>query len=281
MKVLVTGAKGQLGSDVCKCLAARNIPHKGVDLADFDLTDRQAAFDAISAYAPDVIVHCAAYTAVDKAEANREICQRVNVDGTRHVALAARELGAKMVYISTDYVFDGQGETPFEVDAPLRPGNVYGLTKAQGEEEVRALLSRHFIVRISWVFGVNGNNFVKTMVRLGREKESLNVVDDQIGSPTYTQDLAPLLCDMIATERYGTYHATNEGVCSWYEFACFIMEKAQLPCKVNPISTRDYPAPAKRPLNSRLSKKSLDEAGFSRLPSWQDAAERYLAVLEE
>jgi dTDP-4-dehydrorhamnose reductase len=278
MKVLVTGVKGQLGFDVCKHLRARNIPNKGVDLEDFDLTDQHGTFDAITAYAPDVIVHCAAYTAVDKAESNQDICRRVNVDGTRHVALAAKHLNAKMIYISTDYVFNGQGILPFEVDAPIDPQNVYGLTKAQGEAEVRAILNKFFIVRISWVFGINGNNFIKTMMRLGAEKDSLNVVNDQIGSPTYTDDLAPLLCDMLQTECYGIYHATNEGYCSWYEFAKLIMSEAKLSCKVNPITTQEYPTPAKRPLNSRLSKKSLDASGFNRLPIWQEAVRRYLLL---
>lgn len=278
MRVLVTGVKGQLGFDVCKHLQARNITNKGVDLEDFDLTDQHGTFNAITAYAPDVIVHCAAYTAVDKAETNQEVCRRVNLDGTRHVALAAKHLNAKMIYISTDYVFNGQGTLPFEVDAPIDPQNVYGITKALGEAEVRAILDKFFIVRISWAFGANGNNFIKTVMRLGVEKDSVNVVNDQIGSPTYTEDLAPLLCDMLQTERYGTYHATNEGYCSWYEFAKLIMSEAKLTCKVNPITTHEYPTPAKRPFNSRLSKESLDKAGFHRLPAWQDAVKRYIAL---
>lgn len=279
MKVLVTGAKGQLGFDVCKHLRTRGIENKGVDLEDFDLTDRKQTMDAILNYAPDAIVHCAAYTAVDKAETNQDICRKVNVDGTRHVAQAAKYLGAKMIYISTDYVFDGQGASPFEVDASINPQNVYGTTKAQGEEAVRSLLEKYFIVRISWAFGINGNNFVKTMLRLGAEKDSLNVVNDQIGSPTYTDDLAPLLCDMLETERYGTYHATNEGYCSWYEFATYIMAQANLTCQIKPIPTREYPTPAKRPLNSRLSKTSLDAAGFLRLPPWHDSVRRFLALI--
>ncbi len=279
MKVLVTGSKGQLGFDVCKHLKARKIAYKGVDIEDFDLTDRQQTFDAIINYAPDVIVHCAAYTAVDKAESIQDICHKVNADGTRHVAEAAKYLHAKMIYISTDYVFDGQGNSPFEVETPINPQNVYGITKAQGEEIVRSLLEKLFIVRISWVFGINGNNFVKTMLRLGAEKDTLNVVNDQVGSPTYTDDLAPLLCDMLVTERYGTYHATNEGYCSWYEFALFIMAQAHLACQINPIPTSEYPTQAKRPLNSRLSKESLDKAGFLRLPPWQDSVKRFLKLI--
>jgi len=224
-------------------------------------------------------VHWAAYTAVDKAETNQDICHRVNVEGTSHVAQAAKYLDAKMIYISTDYVFDGQGNSPFEVDAPINPQNVYGLTKAQGEVVVRSLLEKYFIVRISWVFGINGNNFVKTMLRLGTEKDSLNVVNDQVGSPTYTDDLAPLLCDMLVTERYGSYHATNEGFCSWYEFATYIMAQANLACTVKPSTTKEYSTPAKRPLNSRLSKDSLDRGGLLRLPLWQDSIDRFITLV--
>ena len=266
MKVLVTGVKGQLGFDVCKHLQARNISNKGVDLEDFDLTDKQGTFDAITAYAPDVIVHCAAYTAVDRAETNQEICYKVNVDGTRNVAMAAKQINAKMIYISTDYVFNGQGTLPFEVNTTIDPQNVYGFTKAQGEAVVRAIHNKFFIVRISWAFGINGNNFIKTMLRLGAEREVLNVVNDQVGSPSYTDDLAPLLCDFLETERFGIYHATNEGYCSWYELAKHIMAEANLSCKINPIATKDYPTPAKRPLNSKLSKACLDENGFQLSP---------------
>ena len=280
MKVLVTGVKGQLGFDVCKHFQARNISNKGVDLEDFDLTDQQGTFDAITTYAPDAIVHCAAYTAVDRAETNQEICQKVNVDGTRNVAMAAKHLNAKMIYISTDYVFNGQGTLPFEVNSTIDPQNVYGITKAQGEVVVRAILNKLFIVRISWVFGINGSNFIKTMLRLGADREVLNVVNDQVGSPTYTDDLASFLCDLLETERYGVYHATNEGYCSWYEFAKLIMAEANLPCKINPIATKDYPTPAKRPLNSRLSKACLIENGFQQLPPWQDAVIRYIAQVK-
>lgn len=276
MAILVTGAKGQLGSDVCRQLTRLGIENRGVDLADFDITNKAQTQAYIAAYRPQGVIHCAAYTAVDKAEGDSDLCRRINVTGTENIAVACLAVGAKMMYISTDYVFDGEGEAPFETDAPKGPTSVYGLTKAQGEEAVQKTLAKHFIVRISWVFGENGLNFIKTMLRLGQEKESLNVVCDQIGSPTYTKDLAPLLCDMIQTEKFGTYHATNEGYCSWYEFASRIMERAGLPCKVLPIATKDYPTPAKRPMNSRLSKTSLDDAGFKRLPPWEDALERYL-----
>ncbi len=276
MKVLVTGAAGQLGREVCNRLRELGIQFKGVGRADFDLTEENATRAAILAYAPDAVIHCAAYTAVDKAETEKEPCFRVNVLGTANVAKACRELNARMMYISTDYVFDGQEDAPFETDHAKAPINHYGLTKAMGEDEVQSWLEEYFIIRIAWVFGLVGNNFVETMLRLGQQRESVRVVADQVGSPTYAKDLAPLLCSMIQTERYGVYHATNEGFCSWFEFAAEIMARASLPCRVEPISTSDYPTAARRPQNSRLSKRSLDEAGFARLPSWQDALKRYL-----
>ena len=224
-------------------------------------------------------MHCAAYTAVDRAEDEEEICRKVNVDGTENIAKACKEIDAKMIYISTDYVFDGKGDEPFEVDGHIEPHSVYGKTKYEGELKVQEILDKYFIVRISWVFGINGNNFIKTMLRLGKEKESLNVVCDQIGSPTYTADLAPLLCDMAVSEKYGVYHATNEGFCSWAEFAQEIMEKAGLRCKIDPIPTSEYPAKAERPFNSRMSKKSLVDSGFSILPTWKEALDKYLKQL--
>jgi dTDP-4-dehydrorhamnose reductase len=214
---------------------------------------------------------------VDRAESEPELCRRINVDATRTIAEVCRAMDAAMVYISTDYVFGGDGDAPFETDAPRGPKSVYGLTKSQGEDAVTETLEKYFVVRTSWVFGVNGKNFVRTMLRLGSEKERLNVVSDQIGSPTFTDDLARLLCDMVKTDRYGVYHATNEGLCSWAVFAAAIMKKVGLPCGINPIPTSEYPAAAARPLNSRLSKKSLDDAGFSRLPHWEDALDRFLA----
>lgn len=276
MKVLVTGAKGQLGYDVMKVLEARNIERKGVDIEDFDITDEQAALAFIKNYHPDAVIHCSAYTAVDKAEDNAELCTDVNVLGTRNIAYACREIDAKMIYISTDYVFPGAGNHEYETDEPTGPLSVYGRTKLEGERAVRELLTKYFIVRISWVFGKNGNNFVKTMLRLGKERNEISVVCDQIGSPTYTSDLAPLLCDMLNTDKYGTYHATNEGYCSWAEFAEEIFRQMHYPITVNSIQSKDYPAKAKRPFNSRMSKKSLDDAGFRRLPDWKDAIERYL-----
>lgn len=280
MKVLVTGVKGQLGYDVIRRLNERNIECKGVDIEDFDLTDAEAVKKAIVDYAPEAVVHCAAFTAVDKAEDMQELCRAVNVQGTHNVAMACKKIEAKMVYLSTDYVFDGKGETPFEPDAPKDPVNFYGLTKLLGENEVTFLLQKYFVVRISWVFGLNGNNFVKTMLRLGKEKDVINVVEDQVGSPTYTYDLASLLCDMIETEKYGIYHATNEGVCSWSDFAAAIMQEGELSTKIHPIPSSEYPAKAARPLNSRMSKKKLEQAGFNRLPSWQDALHRYMMELK-
>lgn len=276
MKVLVTGVGGQLGYDVVEQLQARLIECKGFDLADFDITNAHATEAYIKDYKPDVVIHCSAYTAVDKAEDEPEKCWSVNVDGTENIAKVCREIDAKMIYISTDYVFPGTGEHFYEVDDATGPLSVYGKTKLAGEEAVKKWLQKYYIVRISWVFGKNGNNFVKTMLRLGREREELSVVCDQIGSPTYTADLAPLLCDMAVSDKYGIYHATNEGVCSWAEFATEIFKLAGLKTRVKPITTAEYPTKAKRPFNSRLSKKCLDEASLSRLPVWQDALQRYL-----
>ncbi len=280
MKILVTGVGGQLGYDVCKVLAARGVEHRGVDVQDFDITDEKTVWESITAYRPDAVIHCSAWTAVDKAEDEIEKVRAVNAGGPRNIAAACREIGAKMLYISTDYVFPGTGERFYEPDDPTGPLGAYGQTKLEGELALRELLDRYFIVRISWVFGVNGNNFVKTMLRLSESKTELNVVCDQIGSPTYTADLAPLLCDMIATEKYGIYHATNEGVCSWAEFAREIFRLAGKDVHVNDVPTSEYPTRAVRPLNSRMSKDKLEKMGFSRLPTWQDALARYLRELE-
>lgn len=276
MKVLVTGTKGQLGFDVCNELARRGIENQGIDRDECDITNKQVVLDYIYNYAPDVVVHCAAYTAVDRAESEEHVCRRVNRDGTEYIALACKTINAKMVYISTDYVFNGEGDKFFEVDDETGPLNMYGLTKLEGEEQVRKILEKYFIVRISWVFGVNGNNFINTMLRLAGGNKELKIVADQIGSPTFTYDLAPLICDMIETEKYGTYHATNEGECSWAEFAEHIFKVAGQNVLVHHITTEEYPTKAVRPKNSRLSKKSLDEAGFKRLPDWKDAVERYI-----
>lgn len=277
--ILVTGVNGQLGFDVVKELTKRNIECLGIDREELDITDKDAVEKYISNLKPECVIHCAAYTAVDRAEDEEEICSKVNVHGTEYIAKACKNIDAKMIYISTDYVFDGEGDIPFEVDGNIEPHSIYGKTKYEGELKVKSVLDKYFVVRISWVFGINGNNFIKTMIRLGKEKESLNVVCDQIGSPTYTADLAPLLCDMAFSEKYGTYHATNEGYCSWAEFASEIMKRSGLNCRINPIPTSEYPAKATRPFNSRLSKKSLVDNGFNLLPSWEDALDRYLIEL--
>ena len=282
MKVFVTGVKGQLGHDVMNELAKRGLEGIGVDVEEMDITDAEACERVIKAAAPEAVIHCAAYTAVDAAEDNRDLCHMVNGEGTKHIAKVCGELDIPMMYISTDYVFNGQGERPWEPDDHRVPFNVYGLTKYEGEIAVEQLLKKYFIVRIAWVFGLNGKNFIKTMLRLGKERGAVSVVDDQIGSPTYTYDLARLLVDMIQTDRYGRYHATNEGLCSWYEFACEIFRQAGMDeVKVTPVDSASYPAKAKRPFNSRMSKEKLTENGFERLPSWQDALGRYLKVLSE
>ena len=280
MNILVTGAGGQLGFDLAKELNQRGHGVCCPDSKELDITDPEAVQTVLTALHPDAVMHCAGYTAVDNAEDDAARCDLVNVTGTENVARACAEIGAKLLYVSTDYVFPGTGERPWEPDDATAPVNVYGMSKYLGEEAVRRLVPTHFVVRISWLFGRNGKNFVKTMLRLGAEREKLTVVCDQIGSPTYTVDLARLLADMIETDRYGTYHATNEGFCSWYEFACAIMEKAGLPAKVEPVTSAEYAAKAARPFNSRMSKTKLTENGFARLPDWQDALERYMKELE-
>lgn len=280
MKVLVTGYNGQLGYDVVKELDSRGIDCRGVDLDDFDITDREQTFAYLNEYAPDAVIHCAAYTAVDRAEDDEETCRKVNVDGSENLAMACKKLDAKMLYVSTDYVYGGLGEAPFETTDETDPQSVYGRTKLEGENAVKKYVDKYFIVRTSWVFGINGNNFVKTMLRLGAEREVLTVVDDQIGSPTYTPDLARLICDLILTEAYGTYHGTNENYCSWAEFASMIMKLGGRKAVIKPITSAEYPAKAKRPLNSRLSKSCLDNVGIKRLPTWQDALERYMREIK-
>lgn len=281
MKVLVTGVAGQLGYDCVKRLTALGIECKGVDREEFDLTDAEAVMNYVKDYQPDAIMHCAAYTNVDKAETEPEAAAAVNGGGTLNMVRAALAVNAKLMYISTDYVFSGEGTTPFNVKDPIAPQNVYGLTKAQGEEAVRSMMQKFFIIRTAWVFGLNGRNFVKTMLRLGSEKNQLNVVCDQFGSPTYTPDLARLMCQMIQTDRYGVYHATNEGFCSWADFAEEIMRQGHRNCKIHPVTTEEYNAPVRRPANSRLSKQSLTDAGFERLPAWQDALTRFLVEIGE
>lgn len=280
MRVLVTGVKGQLGYDVVNELKKRGMEAIGVDIEEMDITDAASVNQVIRAAAPEAVIHCAAYTAVDAAEENEAVCRRVNADGPRNIAKVCRDLDIKMLYISTDYVFDGQGEKPWEPEDACAPQGVYGKTKYEGELAVKELLEKYFIVRISWVYGVNGKNFVKTMLNLSKTHDRLTVVNDQFGSPTYTPDLAKLLVDMVQTERYGIYHASNEGICSWYEFACTIFEAAGIKMEVVPVTTAEYGAKAPRPFNSRMSKEKLVEKGFEKLPAWQDALERYLVELK-
>lgn len=270
MKVLVTGADGQLGYDVVKKLKELDIEHIGVDKEDFDLTNETETKDFILDYQPDEIIHCAAYTDVDQAEVEKELCFQVNVEGTRYVAEAAKELDAKMLYISTDYVFDGQGEEPFEVTDQPNPINYYGETKYQGEQEMQNLLEKYFIVRTSWVFGKHGDNFVKTMLKLAQERDEISVVADQYGSPTYTGDLAELIVGMIKTDKYGIYHVTNEGFCSWYEFAKEIFKVFNININVKPVKSDKFETKADRPKNSRLNKQNLVNNGFDLLKAYSD-----------
>ena len=280
MNLIVTGVKGQLGYDVVRELKSRHFTNVlGIDIDDLDITNQSAVNDFMALNKPSIIIHCAAYTAVDKAEYNKDICINVNVNGTRYLVDVARKYNAKIVYISTDYVFDGTKSDGYTVIDIPKPQSVYGESKYLGELETQKY-KKHFIVRISWVFGKNGNNFVKTILRLGREKEFLNIVSDQIGSPTYTYDLSRLIVDMIETEKFGTYHATNEGECTWFEFAKEIFKFAKINVPINAITTEQYPTNAKRPKNSVMNKSSLDENGFKHLPHWKDALERYLKEIE-
>lgn len=279
MKVLVTGASGQLGFDCVKELERRHIAVRGVNSKDFPLTDFSVMQQYLLDYKPDAVIHCAAYTAVDKAEEEAAACEAVNVIGTRNLAKLCHEIDAKLLYISTDYVFAGDGDKFYEPQDEKKPQNVYGLSKLKGEQAVAAELEKYFIVRISWVFGINGKNFIRTMLNLSKTHTELNVVNDQIGSPTYTSDLAVLLADIIQSDKYGIYHATNEGTCSWADFAREIFKQARKAVKVNDVPATAYPTKAKRPYNSRLSKACLDKAGFKRLPAWQDAVKRYLQEL--
>jgi len=279
MRVLVTGAKGQLGHDIVNELMRRDHEAVGVDIEEMDITDVKAVRKVIEETGAETVVHCAAYTAVDAAEDHEELCRRINAGGTENIARVCGELGLKMIYISTDYVFDGEGERPWEPDDERKPLNVYGKTKYEGELTVEKYVEKFYIVRIAWVFGVNGKNFVKTMLNLGRTQEQINVVNDQFGSPTYTFDLARLLVDMVEAEKYGRYHATNEGICTWYEFAREIFRQADIDVTVIPVLSEQLPNKAKRPHNSRMNKDKLETNGFTRLPAWQDALRRYLQAI--
>lgn len=303
MKVLVTGVAGQLGHDVMNELHKRGYEGVGSDIApqysgaddgtavtkmdyvQMDITNSEEVTETIKKVNPDVVVHCAAWTAVDLAEEseNKEKVMAINVGGTENIAKVCKELDCKMVYISTDYVFDGYGTRPWEEDCKdYAPLNVYGESKLMGEKVVSLNLEKYFIVRIAWVFGVNGNNFIKTMLKVGKKFDTLKVVNDQIGTPTYTYDLSRLLVDMIETDKYGYYHATNEGgYISWYDFACEIFKQAGYKTKVNPVTTEEYGvSKARRPFNSRLNKTKLVENGFTPLPDWKDALNRYLKEID-
>ncbi len=303
MKVLVTGVAGQLGHDVMNELHKRGYEGVGSDIApkysgaddgtavtkmdyvQMDITNSEEVTETIKKVNPDVVVHCAAWTAVDLAEEseNKEKVMAINVGGTENIARVCKELDCKMVYISTDYVFDGYGTRPWEEDCKdYAPLNVYGESKLMGEKVVSLNLEKYFIVRIAWVFGVNGNNFIKTMLKVGKKFDTLKVVNDQIGTPTYTYDLSRLLVDMIETDKYGYYHATNEGgYISWYDFACEIFKQAGYKTKVNPVTTEEYGvSKARRPFNSRLNKTKLVDNGFTPLPDWKDALSRYLKEID-
>lgn len=285
MRVLVTGVKGQLGFDTVRELNRRGHETIGVDIEEMDITNAASVNKVVGDASPDAVIHCAAWTAVDAAEdeANQPKVIAVNVDGTRNIAEICRKLDCRMIYISTDYVFGGQGEEPWKPDCrSYDPLNVYGRTKLDGELAVSSVLNKYFIVRIAWVFGANGSNFVKTMLALSKKYREIKVVSDQIGTPTYTRDLARLLADMAESEKYGYYHATNEGgYISWYDFACEIFRQAGRDVSVIPVTTKEYGiSKAARPFNSRLDKSKLVENGFEPLPVWQDALARYLKEIE-
>lgn len=282
MKVFVTGVRGQLGYDVVNELEKRGHTAIGVDIEELDITDAEAVDKMITETAPDAVIHCAAWTAVDAAEDNEEKCRQVNAYGTENIAKVCKKLDCKMMYISTDYIFDGKGTRPWEPDDPVTtPLNVYGQTKYEGELAVRNNVEKFFIVRIAWVFG-KGKNFIKTMLNLAKTHDHLTVVNDQYGTPTYTYDLARLLVDMIETDKYGNYHATNEGgYITWYDFACEIFRQAGIDIEVEPVSSAQYAAKAKRPENSRMNKQKLVDNGFELLPDWKDALRRYLGTLGE
>ena len=289
MKVLVTGVKGQLGFDVMKELEKRNYQAVGVDIEEMDITDQTSVEKVLMDVRPEVVIHCAAWTAVDAAEEeeNKEKVRLVNGIGTENIAKVCSEIKAKMIYISTDYVFDGEGIRPWEPEDERKPLNVYGETKYEGELAVEKWLEQYFIVRIAWVFGTNGKNFIKTMLNLGKSRDRLTVVNDQTGTPTYTYDLARLLVDMSETSHYGIYHVTNTGgYISWYDFAVEIMKQAAAinpiyeRVMISPVDSSAYPVKAKRPANSRLDQSKLIQKGFKPLPSWQDALGRYLREVE-
>lgn len=284
--IAVTGTGGQLGYDVVKELKKRNIECIGLSRADLDVTDKQQISSFFQEQKPAAFIHCAAYNFVDKAETHITECRLVNTEASKNIALECKKYNSKMMFISTDYVFSGDKEGEYQVDDIKEPLNVYGKSKSDGEDVVRSVLDRYFILRTSWLFGINGGNFVKTMLKLAASANSnkeISVVKDQIGSPTYSKDLAKLICDIAATEKYGIYHTTNQGFCSWSEFAEKIIELSKKKAIIKPVCTSEYKASgqaARRPLNSKLSKQSLDIQGFDRLPRWEDALARYMKELE-
>ena len=279
MRILITGAKGQLGSDVVSEATARGHMVLAPSHGELDITDGTATEEYFRINKPEAVIHCAAWTDVDGAEEHEAECRKVNVDGTYLLTEECRKLDIPIIYISTDYVFNGEGTNEWKVDSPVAPLNVYGKSKLDGETVVRSY-HRHFIVRISWVFGMNGKNFIKTMLNLSKKTNVVRVVSDQFGSPTYTYDLAPLLCDMIVSEKFGTYHAHNTGICSWYDVAVETFLFAGKTMTVESIKSDEYPMKAKRPFNSRMDTSSLTEAGFAQLPDWTDAVQRYVSRLE-
>lgn len=279
--ILITGANGQLGNDIKSVCQIRGLDYIATDTKTMDITDKNQIISVFKQYPVSSVIHCAAYTAVDRAEDEKEICMKINVDGTRNLSEVCADYDAKLLYISTDYVFDGLKDGFYETDDVASPKSVYGLSKYLGELAVKENISKYYIVRVSWVFGLHGHNFIRTMLKLSETKDQISVVSDQLGSPTYTKDLAPLLIEIILSEKYGVYHATNEEVCSWFDFSNAIFKEVNKPIKVFPILTVDYPTKAQRPLNSRLSKSSLDIGGFSRLPSWKSALNRYIKELKE
>jgi dTDP-4-dehydrorhamnose reductase len=281
MKVVVTGAAGQLGQDVLLELERKNHQAIGTDREQLDITNEEDVIAFISDVKPDVILHCAAYTNVDAAEEDEETAYQVNGIGTKNLALAAKQTGAKMLYISTDYVFNGTASEPYEVEQPTEPLGSYGRTKLAGEVFVQDILEQFFIVRTAWVFGAHGHNFVKTMLRLSKERGEVGVVHDQVGSPTYTVDLAKFMVELMETDKFGIYHATNSGVCSWYEFAVEIFNQAGLNVKVNPLTTEQFPRPAARPKYSVLSKKKIEQKGLTPLRDWKSALNAYLTETNE
>ncbi|MEG0614820.1 MAG: dTDP-4-dehydrorhamnose reductase [Oscillospiraceae bacterium] len=280
MKILVTGANGQLGSDLLRLLSSKNIPNIGIDISDCDITDRAAVEKLFRRENPTHVVHCAAFTAVDKAETERELCEKINVCGTENIAEECRKTGAEIVYISSDYVYSGNGENPQDETAEIAPKNFYGRTKYDGEMAIMCKVENYYIVRTSWVFGKSGGNFVKTMLRLAQTNPEISVVSDQIGSPTYTPDLSAAILELIKKGIFGVYNITNSGFCSWYEFACEIFRQEKIPVKVHPILTKNYKTAAERPLNSKLSKEKYLKIGNCELPDWKNALERFLGEIK-